>query len=219
MGARVVIVSFAEEKNAEQFVRLMDRWELDQPLNENAASQMSDEILAAGAILAATAKVEAVVARPTVFCRCPTPGVRGKNQFGGGYSKTVKFGWFVHAECRKPSYPIVKNYIVNMLMPAGNNLLPGLRDQFRKERDEALALGGSVESVSSGLLGGDASTSLEADPAQVQAGAVVASAQGSTTPDTGVLQREGNPGVFEVPSTGEGASGGSSDSATPGENI
>jgi hypothetical protein len=50
---------------------------------------------------ASGATLEGVFARPTQFCECTD--VRGKGRPDAGWSRTKRFGWWVHVKCKKPS--------------------------------------------------------------------------------------------------------------------
>jgi len=132
MAARVLVLSFKDEKAAEQFARLKVQWE---EYDENAPENVQAEVLTLGAIVAAETKLEAMVARPSNPCRCTSS--KHVNR-GGGYTKTVKFGWWVHAACGKPEWRLIQDFIKNMILSSGNDLLPGLKDKFKAEREPAL---------------------------------------------------------------------------------
>jgi hypothetical protein len=97
--ARIVVLSFDSNEAAESF----------------AAVSMNDDV---------PYKVEAMIARPTTGCRGPHR-VPGKMKPERGWSRTIRFGWFVCAVCKKPSATVVRDFIANML-GGYNNLLPEL---------------------------------------------------------------------------------------------
>ncbi len=121
--ARVVILSFRDNAAAERFIHLKDKWESD----DTSAEEAENELVALGAIVAASSTMEAVVAKPTLACQ--------HNTGRGGYAQTKKFGWYVHAEpgCRRPHADVVRDFVKNMVVASGNNLLPDLREQWVKE--------------------------------------------------------------------------------------
>ena|SRR5271170_4388168 len=69
--------------------------------------------------------IEAVVARPTSWCRCAVPEVRGrrKGKREIGWSRSTHFGWWVCVTCGKPSSAIVRHFITTMLAGC-NDLVP-----------------------------------------------------------------------------------------------
>lgn len=106
--ARVVILSFTDNDAANATVQQL--LASAEPTQEG----WGDRVAVLGTILASSAKVEAVIARPTAYCKCP-----GNKR--GEYRKTERFGWWVH-KCNKPSVFIVRNFIKNLYL-GYNNLL------------------------------------------------------------------------------------------------
>lgn len=111
-GRRIVLLEMASE-DAEEFVR-------------DVVNRGADE----ATIVPTGATVEAVVARPTVWCKCDVPTEsrsqrrrRQSQRREGGWSRGAKLGWWLCAHCRKPSKAIVQHWITNMLAGA-NDLLP-----------------------------------------------------------------------------------------------
>lgn len=115
-GRRIVLIDMATE-DAEAFVRkavehggILTQTDDDEPYN-------------------LPAKVEAVVARPTVWCKCnvqpESKYQRRKRQARreGGWSRGSRFGWWLCAHCRRPSRAAVVHWIDSMLVGA-NDLLP-----------------------------------------------------------------------------------------------
>jgi hypothetical protein len=43
-----------------------------------------------------------------------------------GWYRTERFGWYVHRPCNKPNFFVVRDFIKNMLISSGNDLLPEL---------------------------------------------------------------------------------------------
>jgi hypothetical protein len=119
--ARVIILSFSDDTVAEKLVELKDSAE--------RADNPQIDLVQLGLVVTQS-EMEAMIARPTVFCRCTSGTGRGTS------SKTAKFGWWIHNQCRKPHYTIVKNFIHNMIVSVGNDLLPELR---RQQRDSLAA--------------------------------------------------------------------------------
>lgn len=117
-GRRIVLLDMATE-DAEEFVRLVD-----------GVSEVSCFERDSGEERHFAANVEAVVARPTVWCKCDVPTesrsqrrrrVAAKRE--GGWSRGARFGWWLCARCRKPSKAVVQHWITSMLVGA-NDLLP-----------------------------------------------------------------------------------------------
>ena len=118
--ARALLLTFKDNSTAEAFVRKV--WASQ---NIEAESGLTDaaEI---GLLIASAAKVEWMVARPTVWCRCGS-GPRNQQR---GYIKTAKFGWWVHGVCNRVTYVIVRDFVKNMLNGA-NDLLPLLKQEHK----------------------------------------------------------------------------------------
>jgi hypothetical protein len=131
MAARVLVLSFKSEKAAEQFAHLKIQWE---NTDTEPTDNIEAEILTLGAIVAAETTLEAMVAKPSNPCRCTSS--KHVNR-GGGYTKTVKFGWWVHAACGKPEWRVIQDFIKNMIISSGNDLLPALKDTLKAEREPA----------------------------------------------------------------------------------
>jgi hypothetical protein len=91
------------------------------PNNEEAerwAQSMLDADTNGTVMLPASARIDAMIARPTLYCKC----VSRKKE---GWSRTTKFGWWVHPRCRRPARLVVERFISNMLGGC-NDLLPTL---------------------------------------------------------------------------------------------
>jgi hypothetical protein len=71
--------------------------------------------------------LDAMIARPTLFCKCPSHRQKGKIKSHGDWSRAPRYGWFVHAVCRRPAKMVVERFIYN-LIGSYNNLLDELRD-------------------------------------------------------------------------------------------
>jgi hypothetical protein len=134
--ARAIILSFKDNAAAEKFIR-----DLDDAVSEENASPSISLTNEAGMLAAAFGTVEAMVARPTIACHC-TKGLGLHGSKGTGYTKTKLFGWWIHAECKKPSPPLIHNFIRNMIVGVGNDLVPGLREKWKGETEPALANSG-----------------------------------------------------------------------------
>jgi hypothetical protein len=119
--ARVVILSFKDNEAAEALTRGLLKAQRD---------PMGGIPMELSAILVASSNVEAFLARPTASCRCKTH----KNH-KQAWTKTVRFGWWVHAACKRPSSLVVKNYIKNLIISGGNNLLPEIEAQLAPPAD------------------------------------------------------------------------------------
>jgi hypothetical protein len=121
--ARVLVLSFKNNEAAEQVVFSLDRI---QGQDYIAGAEFSE----LGLVLATDANPEVLVARPTVSCKHP-----GKQ---GPWKKTDVFGWYVHdvEGCRRPARAVVANFIKNMVIASGNNLLPALRKTWQPNEEE-----------------------------------------------------------------------------------
>ncbi len=65
-----------------------------------------------------------MIARPTVYCKCnSTARRRGRQKELGDFTRTQRFGWFIHAVCKKPTRTVVQNFVANRIM-GNNDLLP-----------------------------------------------------------------------------------------------
>jgi hypothetical protein len=151
--ARVVILSFQDNDAAEAFV--------EHTLEAQAAKHGGIPI-AISAHVVAHAQVEAMVARPTVSCRCRIVGMtqffREKGQRRrttgkfedptdrleyslamGRWIKSERFGWLIHDKCKRPNFFPVKNFISNMVLGCGaNDLLPELKRKLWEEDNPIL---------------------------------------------------------------------------------
>lgn len=127
--ARVVLVTFPDNRDAERFVREVTHYggvytDPDSAIDENwSASPYSEEQVTRKAI------VEAVVAKPVKYCQCAQEAITtGRRRRSGksrmvGWSRGTRFGWWLCGSCRKPSKAIVTHWITSMLVGA-NDLLP-----------------------------------------------------------------------------------------------
>jgi hypothetical protein len=121
--ARVVILSFKENAAAEAVVAKLDALQVA----DSATGWQHTDL---GVILAAHAKPEALLARPTAGCKCRRSG---RVQ---GWTRTERFGWFVCPECKRPSQTVVNRWIRNLIGTVGsNNLLQELRDKITEPRE------------------------------------------------------------------------------------
>jgi hypothetical protein len=119
--ARVVVLSFKDNDAANAVVQqLLDA-------SDSTQAGWGDRVAVLGTILASAAKVEAIVARPTVSCKCPGNRTRPMR---GEYHRTERFGWWVH-KCNRPHYTIVRDFIQGMLTGKKN-----LLDEFKKEQPQ-----------------------------------------------------------------------------------
>lgn len=126
--ARVVILSFDDNDAAEAFIeKTLDAQE----------DRYEGIPMAISSIVVAHATIEALVARPTVSCRCNIVGksnrsANGRNKFNAlheHWHRTDKFGWYIHERCKRPNFFVVRDFIKNMLVSSGNNLLPALKEK------------------------------------------------------------------------------------------
>lgn len=111
---RVVLLSFRNNEIAESFVRTMLR-ATDEELTQEEIFSL---VRGLGTIVAAGGKVEAIVARPTIACKCKHKGKPPR------WKKSQRFGWWICPNCNRPSPYAgcfrIKNAIIGM---GGNNLL------------------------------------------------------------------------------------------------
>jgi hypothetical protein len=153
--ARTVVLTFNDNDAAAAFIEGV----LTAQDPELGEEQLATEIMATGAIVSAMAKIDAVIARPTRYCRCRIVGMtqwarenrRGRVTSGkfidtdplrpeyisqvGRHIKTKRFGWLVHDKCNKPGQFVVQRFIQNMLIGIGcNNLLDEYKTKIREER-------------------------------------------------------------------------------------
>jgi hypothetical protein len=132
--ARAVVLTFQDNSEAETFVRTLDILQKDVYAESPSYDALPDVL---GRLLATKmvdgccgVSIDAVIARPTRWCKCtPTQKRRGRQKPLGDYTRTPKFGWWVHALCMKPERPIVVNWVKNLL--GGNVNL--LEDILKKE--------------------------------------------------------------------------------------
>lgn len=103
--ARYVVLDFRNNEFADKFVDLVD-------------GNLSWEELAA--VAGAFATVEAVFAKPTMFCAC------GVEYSAGSYQKSKTFGWFVHLKCRKTRKEWGEN--IKCVLGQATDLLPKMRE-------------------------------------------------------------------------------------------
>jgi len=114
---RTIVISFKDNEAAELFCKL----QVGEVLG--ATETMRDQLVEL-AFLAREAKLDAMIARPTASCRC-TKGFGKMNNNNYGWTRTLRFGWWVHAACKKPSRYVVRDFIRNMIIQ-NNDLLPEL---------------------------------------------------------------------------------------------
>lgn len=118
-GKRIVLLEMATE-DAEAFVREVAEFRYVLSGNDEDPKRIA-------------ASVEAVVARPTVWCKCEVvteskyqrrrrlkTGAAKREQ---GWSRGTKLGWWICASCSKPSRAAVLHWVSSMLVGA-NDLLP-----------------------------------------------------------------------------------------------
>jgi len=111
--ARVIILSIEDNAEAEDFARWL--------LEGKAPTAEAEGDLP---VVPPGAKIEAMIARPTVGCRGPHR-VPGRLRSEHGWTRTQRFGWWVCSVCKKPSPMVVRNFIDNMT-GGYNDLLPEL---------------------------------------------------------------------------------------------
>ena len=162
--ARIVVLSFDDNDAAEHFVSSI----LEAQDEDRNSEYFGHEAMAIGAVVIAMSKVEAVVARPTVSCRCRIVGMtewarlnnqrkktRGMGKFQDGpqreeyvasigqWHKTERFGWLIHTKCNRPNYFVVHRFIQNMLIGLGcNNLLDEIKEKINGSNAPTIPAGG-----------------------------------------------------------------------------
>jgi hypothetical protein len=115
--ARTLLITWPSNEEAERFCRILDQ------VQTGTYEGLTDEGLAELADLLTDSddlpQMDALIARPTLACKCSQ--TRKGNMIG--YTRMPKFGWFVHAKCKRPAPPVVRNFIANRIM-GNNDLLP-----------------------------------------------------------------------------------------------
>lgn len=127
-GKRIVLLEMTTE-DAEDFVRKVAEYSKVCAV----APPPEDEEHFTHPYPAVSATIEAVVARPTVWCKCEVvteskyqrrrrlkTGAAKREQ---GWSRGTKLGWWICASCSKPSRAAVLHWVSSMLVGA-NDLLP-----------------------------------------------------------------------------------------------
>ena len=156
---RIVVLSFDDNKAAEAFVEHI--------LVAQDPMSSDTQATSIGYLAVALSVVEAVVARPTVSCRCRIVGMteyfrnqsqrrRSTGKFEdpgerreyvtamGRWTKTERFGWLVHDKCNRPNYFIVHRFIQNMLIGLGcNNLLDEIKEKRNAPTEPEASTGGN----------------------------------------------------------------------------
>jgi len=106
--ARILVLSIADNAEAEWFAKRL----------------LENQELRISTLMPSSTRIEAMIARPTVACRGPHR-VQGKIKSQMGWTRTVKFGWWVCGICKKPAATVVRDFVENML-GGYNDLLPTL---------------------------------------------------------------------------------------------
>lgn len=118
MGRRIVLLDM-ETADAEKFVRFVE-------------ANGSLPRLSALGVIDVPAKVQAVVAKPTLACKCVQVAeskyqrrrrLKADSPKMEAFSRSLKFGWWCCSTCRRPSRAAVSHWITSMLVGA-NDLLP-----------------------------------------------------------------------------------------------
>lgn len=109
--ARLVVLEFDDDQAADRFVAHM-------------ANRMGAGALNQASVAIAYSSVVGVFARPTKFCKCKNPN--SKN-----FTKSAKFGWWIHKPCSKPLPMWGEPSAFQKLISSAYNLLP------RKKEDDA----------------------------------------------------------------------------------
>jgi hypothetical protein len=93
-----VVLSFEDEEVAKEYVK--DHFE--NYVNEDDACVM-----------------EMVIKKPTQFCECTASSTQKK-----GFVRGMKYGWWVHSDCGKPTKAWAEGYFHGWELALGTNLLP-----------------------------------------------------------------------------------------------
>lgn len=101
--AKYVLLQFDEDRQADDFV---------EQIQKNGSAIMDDH---GGGVWSVSATVRAVFKKPTKFCDCK--GVKNR-----GFTRGKKFGWWVCAQCGKPTPAWAAG--AHWFMALGKNLLP-----------------------------------------------------------------------------------------------
>ncbi len=130
--ARLILLAVKDNEVAEQFVK--DLWHL-QEIRHTDVSVDSREFMELGVLVAAYTNVEWMIARPMNHCRCTG---HGKNR-QWGWTKTRRFGWWVHANCNRVSRLVMLNFVTNLLN-GHNDILPELRvvEELQQQEEETV---------------------------------------------------------------------------------
>jgi hypothetical protein len=149
--ARIVILSFGDNDAAEHFVEGV----LAAQDQDTSTEQLATEIMATGAIVSACSTIEAMVARPTAWCKCKIVGKsrgasRGKfSAMTESWYKSARFGWLIHRRCQRPHYFVVTRFIQNMVTGVGcNDLLPELKAKLVPKEEIVDNDAGEMDNVS-----------------------------------------------------------------------
>jgi hypothetical protein len=114
--ARLLLLSVKDNDAAEAIIKLI--LQADDVHKEG----WGDHVRELGTLLSAYSKLEWVVARPLAWCRC----TKGDKNHQWGWSKTKRFGWWVHVTCNRCSRMVVEKFVENHLN-GHNDLLPEYR--------------------------------------------------------------------------------------------
>jgi hypothetical protein len=127
--ARAILLTFKDNEAAEAFVKAMWR-------AQDGDGISLDQVGEIGLIVAASSKIQWMVARPLQYCKCKIMPSLGKGKFDRVYEKwkqTERYGWIVHVKCNKPSYWVVRDWIKHRRVGL-NDLLPELKEEVDATR-------------------------------------------------------------------------------------
>lgn len=123
MAKRIVLLEM-EKEAAERFVRTVV-----------ATSEVSTYDRESEHEFGFEATVQAVVAKPQVWCKCDIGPAQTRSQRrktlakrDSGWSRGKSLGWWLCAKCRKPSKAMVVHFVTTMLAGC-NDLLPQILDE------------------------------------------------------------------------------------------
>lgn len=122
--AKWVVLAFDDDKEADNFV--------NQILKANESQFEGEQVLAT---LPVPTFVEAVYKKPTRYCNCVNdPSVKLSGRRVRGWTKGLKFGWYVCPKCRRPA-----NYQGRIWETLFRNLLTNPLEQKDETNQKGLA--------------------------------------------------------------------------------
>ena|ERR1700756_3721345 len=132
--ARTFLITFKQNDAAEAFVKAVTQLQSFGSSEEDLATSgdLGPLIDKLGTLVAAHATVNAMLARPTTYCKCP--------KYVSGWTKTEGFGWYVCPVCLKPNRHVVARWI-HIHCGSEVDLLPALLKKLFPEPDKFVVKG------------------------------------------------------------------------------